>query len=515
MLIRIAAIASSAVLASLVAPHPATAQKSADTLRVAFADSISSLDITLNFNPEAQFFASAVFDPLVTYDRASRSIKPVLAESWERISDKVVEFKLRKGVKFHDGSDFTADDVVATYGGLADPRSKARWYRLDSWLDHVEKVDPYTVRLIEKGPTSYDVPYLSAVGIFPAALFGKLEDKADFGRKTPVGTGPYKVVSLDATKGIELVRNESYASASQFRPAAKIAHVRSIPMADVQTQIAGVMTGSLDLIHNVPRDQAEQLAETGQFLVTYASTANYGYIMMDAAGRSGNAALAKPGVRKAIELAVDRESLRRNILPGGSNAQLIDALCDDWTIDCPDKIATVPPQPDLAAAKKLLAEAGYPDGFDLEITTYVYTRAIAEAVGGELRKIGIRASIDVRTIGSYMEKQTSGKVQMMIAEISSGGSPTTYPALRLLYMYPDRDYARDETIRTLVNQATGEFDIATRKATYAKVYDRINAEAYLMPLMTLPATLVHGKTLDVGPGAINAFGADLVRMSWK
>jgi peptide/nickel transport system substrate-binding protein len=515
MTIRIAAIASTAALAALAAAQPVAAQKSADTLRVAFADPISSLDITLNFNPEAQFFAAAVFDPLVTYDRASRTIKPVLAESWQRISDTVVEFKLRHGVKFHDGSDFTADDVVATLEGLADPKSKARWYRLDSWLDHVEKVDAYTVRLIEKGPTAYDVPYLSAVGIFPAALFGKLEDKADFGRKTPVGTGPYKVVSLDATKGIELVRNDAYASASPFHPAGRIVRVRSVPMADMQTQIAGIMTGTLDLIHNVPRDQAEQLGETGQFRVTYASTANYGYIMMDAAGRSGNAALAKPAVRKAIELAVDRESLRRNILPGGGNAQLIDALCDDWEIDCPDKIATTPPPPDLAAAKKLLAEAGYPDGFDLEITTYSYSRATAEAVGGELRKIGIRATIDQRTIASYMEKQTSGKVQMMVAEISSGGSPTTYPALRLLYMYPDRDYARDEGIRAMVNQATGELDIATRKGTYAKIYDRINAEAYLMPLMTIPASLIHGKDLDVGPGSINAFGADLARMSWK
>jgi peptide/nickel transport system substrate-binding protein len=514
MRIRIAVIASCAALA-VVPPLPAAAQKSADTLRIAFADSISSLDITLNFNPEAQLVASAVFDPLVTYDRASRTIKPVLAESWRRISDTVVEFKLRQGVKFHDGGDFTADDVVATFEGLADPRSKARWYRLDSWLDHVEKVDAYTVRLIEKGPTAYDVPYLSAIGIFPASLFGKLEDKADFGRKTPVGTGPYKVVSLDAAKGIALVRNDSYASASPFRPAGKIGRIRSVPMADVQTQIAAVMTGALDLIHNVPRDQAEQLAETGQFLVTYASTANYGYIMMDAAGRSGNAALAKPGVRKAIELAVDRESLRRNILSGGGNSQLIDALCDDWEIDCPDKLATTPPRPDLAAARTLLADSGYPDGFDLEITTYSYSRAMAEAVGGELRKIGIRASIDVRTIASYMEKQTSGRVQMMVAEISSGGSPTTYPALRLLYMYPERDYARDEMIRTLVNQANGEFDIATRKGAYAKVYERINAAAYLMPLMTIPASLVHGKDVDVGPGAINAFGADLARMSWK
>ena len=88
-------------------------------------------------------------------------------------------------------------------------------------------------------------------------------------------------------------------------------------------------------------------------------------------------------------------------------------------------------------------------------------------------------------------------------------------ALRLLYMYPERDYARDDSIRTMVDKATTQFDIAARKATYAAIYDRINAQAYLMPLMTIPASLIHGKDLDVGPGGINAFGADLARMSWK
>ena len=196
---------------------PVAAQKSADTLRVGFIDPIATIEVAIDPKPETIMTTYAVFDGLVWYDPRAREYRPALAESWTRIGDRTVEFKLKRGIKFHDGSEFTADDVVYTYQWLTDPNSKLRFVPLE-FVERTEKIDDYTVRVIEKRPTAWDLARFDTA-IYPAAIHSKLADKSEFGRKAPIGTGPYKVESVDSTKGIVLTRHEGYQLAQPWRPA--------------------------------------------------------------------------------------------------------------------------------------------------------------------------------------------------------------------------------------------------------------------------------------------------------
>jgi peptide/nickel transport system substrate-binding protein len=493
---------------------PALAQKSADTVRVGLLDPVSTVDIVFDPKPETSFSAEAVFDSLLVYVPKTREFKPNLAMSWTRIDPRTLEFKLRQDVKFHDGSPFSADDVVYSINFLVDPASKIRFGDNWTWVDHAEKVDQYTVRVIAKQPTAYDLARLAtSTPIYPAAIHSKLADKSEFGRKTPIGTGPYKVESIDPTKGVMLVRNPDDKLASPWRPAARVARIHLIPIPDLQTQIAQLMTGGLDLIHEVPKDQAEQLGATPG----YAMTANQGvvfyYMALDSVNRSGNAALSNPDVRQALWMAVDRESLVKNVVPGGKAVEIVDALCVKIQIGC--SYGSAPPKFDPVAAKQLLAKAGFPDGFEAEITTFPGAHSVGEAVAGQLRKIGVRAKVDQKTFVGYRDKQREGKLQILVGHWSSGGLPDVASTMGYYFGGGPRDYWHDKTIDGWAAEAAREMDPAKRSAIYHQVFDYVNAHHYIMPLTTFPSILVHTSDLVVEQGSLSPAGASLDLMHWK
>jgi peptide/nickel transport system substrate-binding protein len=501
-----------AAAAVLLASGPASAQKAKDTLRIGYQDPITTVDLVQDTKPETDLSGNGVFDSLVYYDGASRSYKGVLAESWSWTDDKTLEFKLRRGIKFHDGSEFTAADVVYTVKYLTDPASRIRYTNLD-FVDHAEKIDGYTVRIVEKQATSFDLARMN-MAIYPAAIHGKLADKSEFGRKTPIGTGPYRVESIDSVKGISLVRNDKYVSAGAWRPAARIGRVQVVQIPDLQTQIAQLMTGGIDLVHDVPKDQSDQLASAPNLHATAAAGLPYFYMAMDSIARSGNTALQKVEVRRALEMAVNRESLARNVVAGGDAVRVVNTLCVEIQADCPQNLDAMPPAYDVAGARKLLAEAGYPEGFDIEITSIPGAQAIAEAVAGELRKAGVRAKVDHKTFGAYREKETQGKLEILIGHFwSSGAAPNG--SLEKFFGAPARDYTKDEVIAKLKAAAFGERDEAKRFEHYKKLMERVNERAYILPLTTFPSVWVSTDEVEVETGVLNSINGETVKMHWR
>ncbi|MDB5408070.1 MAG: hypothetical protein JWL84_2982 [Rhodospirillales bacterium] len=496
----------------LVIGGPALAQKAKDTLRIGYQDPITTVDLVQDTKPETDLSGNGVFDSLVYYDGPSRSYKGVLAESWSRIDDRTLEFKLRRGVKWHDGSDFTADDVVYSVKYLTDPASRIRYTNLD-FVDHAEKIDDFTVRIVEKQPTSYDLARMNGT-IFPAAIHGKLADKTEFGRKTPVGTGPYKVEAIDPVKGVTLVRNDRFVSPGPWRPAAAIGRVQAVPIPDLQTQIAQLLTGGIDLMHDVPKDQADQLSGAANLHATASAGLVYFYMAMDSIARSGNTALQKVEVRRALEMAIDREALARHVVAGGEAARVVNTLCVEIQADCPQVLDPMPPAYDFAGARKLLAEAGYPDGFDVDITSIPGAQGIAEAVAGELRKVGVRAKVDHKTFGAYREKETQGKLEILIGHFwSSGAAPNG--AMDKFFGAPARDYTKDDVIARLKAAAFGERDQEKRSADYEQIFERINERAYILPLTTFPSVWISTNEVEVEKGVLNSIGGETVKMRWR
>jgi peptide/nickel transport system substrate-binding protein len=249
---------------------PAGAQKAKDTLRIAFTDPISTILDMEDPKPETRITTAAVFDWLVCYDRNSRSFAPLLAKSWSQIDDRTIEFVLRDDVVFHDGSKLTADDVVYTLSWAIDPQNKLRYAAEDlAWLERAEKIDDTHVRIIAKQPTPLALIRLAvSAPILPAKLHASYENKSDFGRKTRVGTGPYKVASFDSSAGIVLVRNKDYKLASKCRAGASIGRIQVLPIPDVQTQVAQLTVGGIDILHTGSKDTADLLAANPLLAVT-------------------------------------------------------------------------------------------------------------------------------------------------------------------------------------------------------------------------------------------------------
>jgi peptide/nickel transport system substrate-binding protein len=506
-------LAGAALLAALSVP--AAAQKAADTLRFAFQDPISTVDIFFDPKPETEFAEDAIFDNLIVYDAKTRTYKPGLAASWKHVDAKTLELKLRPGITFHDGSPLTADDVVYTLNYLSDPKSKLRYAANWNFIDHAERVSSDTVRIVMKRPTAYDLARLATnTPIYPKAIHGKLAEKVDFGRTHPVGTGPYMVKSIDSTHGIVLVKNPHYKSPGPWRPAPSIGTIKLIPMPDLQTEIATMMTGGLDLIHDVPKDQAQNLAQTPGFAMTASQGLTFYFMAMASEDKSGNAPeLTKPEVRKALSMAIERESLAKNLVPGGDAVQVVDAFCIDTQVGCVH--SAKPPAFDPEGAKKLLAEAGYPNGFDVDITAYPGAWPEAEAVGGMLRKIGVRASVNTLTFVAYRKKQAAGKIQILVGHWASGGMPDAAAAADFLFAGGPRDYWNDKQLIDWQKEAGGEMDSAKRDALYKKIFNRINEKHYALTLTTFPTIFVHSADLVVPKGSLTTAGAQLDEMHWK
>jgi peptide/nickel transport system substrate-binding protein len=494
---------------------PATAQKAADTLRFAFQSPISTADIMYDPQPETEFTEDAVFDNLIVYDAETRQFKPGLASSWKHINPTTIELKLRHGITFHDGSPFNADDVVYTLNYLSNPKTRLRYSANWSFIDHAEKVDDYTVRVITKGPTAYDLARLATnTPIYPSDVHGKLEDKSKFGREHPVGTGPYILKSISSRDGIVLVKNPHYSSPGPWRPAASIGTIKIVPMPDLQTEIASLMTGAIDLVHDVPKDQAANLVTQPGLTETATEGLTFYFMAMAAKDKSGTAPeLTKPEVRKALEMAIDRESLVKNLVPGGDQVKVVNAFCIDVQVGCVH--SATPPAFDPAAAKKLLAEAGYPNGFDVDITAYPGAWPVSEAIAGQLRKIGVRASISNLTFPAYRKKQAAGKIQILVGHWASGGMPDAYGAPSFLFGTPVRDYWDDKQINDWEHAAGQEMDAKKRDDIYRKIFDRITDQHYVLPLTTFPTIFIHTKDLVIKRGSLTTAGAQLSEMHWK
>jgi peptide/nickel transport system substrate-binding protein len=494
---------------------PAGAQKAKDTLRIAFTDPISTILDMEDPKPETRITTAAVFDWLVCYDRNSRSFAPLLAKSWSQIDDRTIEFVLRDDVVFHDGSTLTADDVVYTLSWAIDPQNKLRYAAEDlAWLERAEKIDDTHVRIIAKQPTPLALIRLAvSAPILPAKLHASYENKSDFGRKTPVGTGPYKVASFDSSAGIVLVRNKDYKLASKCRAGASIGRIQVLPIPDVQTQVAQLTVGGIDILHTGSKDTADLLAANPLLAVTASQGMSFIYISMDAIGRSGNEALGKRKVRQALVQAMNRELVARSVLPGSDAVHAIDALCLPNQLGC--DYSTKPAPYDPAAAKRLLTEAGYPDGFDVEITAFTGNYSLAEALSGEFRKIGVRARVDKVTFGTYRQKEVSGKIQILAGSWSASGLPDVSATVNKYFDGGPRDYWRDPTIAKLAKDGLATLDEPKRRAIYRQLFDRVNEQSYVVPIANRPDAFVHTRDLHIGLGVINPYGAALTEMSWN
>ena len=493
-----------AALAIIFASSAAYADKANDTLDVAFTKELENVDSYFNSSREGVVMQRAVWDGLLYRDPKTNEYVGNLATNWKWIDDTTLEFKLRKGVKFHNGDDFTADDVVYTVDFVADPKNGVKTQRNVNWLKNAEKVDDYTVRIMLKAPFPAAIEYLSGpVSIYPKDYYAKV-GPSGMGLK-PVGTGPYKVESVDPGKHFVLVKNEDYFDGPKGKPKIGKIDIRTIP--DINTQLAELFSGSLDFIWQVPADQAEQMAQMGQFTVSNESTMRIGYISLDSAGRT-KSPLTDLKVRQAIEYAIDRKAVVDSLLKGKS--KVLYTFCFPSQFGCTEDVPHYDYDPEKA--KSLLAEAGYPNGFSIDFTGY-RDQLYAEAIASYLQAVGIKANLKMMQYSALREANMKGEEPMSFQTWGSYSVNDASASVSQFFKFGDLDDNRDEKVRDWLDVADNSTDPEKRKEFYKKALTRIAEQALWVPLFTYNTNYIFTKEVDYQPTPDEVLR--FIDMSWK
>ena len=489
---------------------PAHADKASGVLRLAADQPVSSISYYYDPSPDTVFESEAVYDSLVSYDVKTGTIQPLLAKTWRRIDPQTLEFDLRDDVTWQDGAKFTAADVAYTLNFLSDPKTVLRFKQNWSWIDKIEPLGDFRIRIHARQPTPYDLTRFAYVTtILPEHQAGTPQEKAYH----PIGTGPYRATTVNDATGLVFERNPNFNHGNPAKPGSNIARITMQPVPEEGTRVAQLLAGNLDMI-DASLEQAQSLAQDPRFELSIVQGASFMYVAYDARGRSGAKPVTDIRVRQALTMAIDRAALSK-LAAGDAKIDPPGAMCWRTQAGC-DYSAPLPPY-DPAGAKKLLAEAGYPNGFDIEITTFTGPPTqIAEAVAGQWHAIGVNAKIDRLAVVSYRKKQEAGKIQVMVAAWPGGNIPDVSATVDSFFAAGAADYSGDQLLHDLAAQSDAAMDPAARKAIGRTMFDRATEQFFFLPLAPSPTILVHTKEVAVSQSnRFTPLGYEVSDLNWR
>ncbi len=479
-------------LALVAAVVPAHAQKSANILRIAWRDAVPDVDPYYNQLRTGLVLAHEAWDTLVYRDPDTFQIKPLLASSWKQTSDTTYEFELRQGVSFHDGSPFTADDVVYTIDTvLADPRIAVP--SNFAYLAGAEKIDDFHVRVTLKRIFPAALEYMAmTLPIWPKAYRERVGPAAF--SQAPVGTGPYRITRIDGLSEIDLERNDSYFDGPKGHPA--IPKIVIHEVADATTEITEILAGRADWIWQFNPDQFENISRVPALQAIRAESMRIGYLSLDAAGRTGaDNPLTKLPVRQAIAHAIDRATIARQLIQGGS--RVLEAACYPTQFGCDQAVATRYDY-DPALAKKLLADAGYPNGFETELVSYVLPQ-YSVAIEGYLKAVGINARLSELQVAPAVQRSLEGRTPVYAGSWGSYSINDVSAILPVFFDGSGNDYSRDPEVERLVQAGGATTDADQRRSAYSSALRRISEQVYWLPLSTYVTTYAFSRQLNFRP----------------
>ncbi|GAB7258584.1 ABC transporter substrate-binding protein [Dickeya ananatis] len=455
------------------------AGKQNDTLVYASDSEVENVSPYHNNMREGVILAHLAWDTLIYRDPKTGEYKGELATDWQWESPSVLLLHLRKGVTFHNGDAFSADDVVYTFDNIAGPNTASVIPQSVDWIDKVEKVDDYTVRLHLKKPFPAALEYLSGpTPIYPAHYFQQV--KLEGFSKAPVGTGPYKIVKVMPGQGVMMEKNPDYFKDSPIGQP-KIGKIQFVVIRDPEARVAQLMTGQVDWIWRVASDQVDSLSAMPNIAVKSGETMRVGFLALNtnATGPEG-VPFKDLRVRQAINYAINRQAMVDNLVRGGSKP--VYSACFRTQTAC-DTSQVIQYPYDPAKAKQLLAQAGYANGFDTDLWAY-RERDYAEAIIGDLRKVGIRARLHFVQYPVMASALASGQAPLAF---STWGSFSINDATAFVTPYfggKGSDIWKDPAVMAELAQADTVIDPQQRRAQYAALLGHISAQAYMAPLFS-------------------------------
>lgn len=374
----------------LFAGAPA-AQAGRDVLVVDLVNEPSSLDPHIQWNPDSYYVYRNIFDNLVTRDDSGR-IVPQIATAWRQVSDTVIEFDIRQGVTFHDGSPLTAEDVVFSVRRIIDPELKSPQFSQFNRIDKAEIVDGTKVRLTTKGPYPVLLAQLVKLSIVPKAHVERL-GKDEFNLK-PMGSGPYRFAGWQRGVRVTLEANPAYWGDKPTFPKAEF---NAVP--DVATRMANLRSGRSDLAVTLGPDQAAELRNDPRARVLSVLTERVAYLRLNAA----HGPLADVRLRRAVAAAIDRTTLVEALL--GNYDKVVDVLGSPASFGFVEGVPG--PRYDAAAAKRAIAELGPAAQQEMTFATApVFDQRIVQALHQMLTEAGLKVRITSSDMQTYLRRST-------------------------------------------------------------------------------------------------------------
>lgn len=421
--------------AAAVLARAAPAQERGKTLRMGIGAQVTSIDPQYHNISPNNAFGSMVYGALVDTDGQSR-LKPGLALGWTAIADDVWEFKLRPGVVFHNGRPFTADDVAFTFERIPTVVNSPGSYSTFIYsIARVEIVNPLTLRLHTKGPDPLLPASMSQVWMLNRATHTGATTEDFNSGKAAIGAGPFKVLSVAFGNKVELARN-----AAHWEPPAWD-QVTYRQLTNEAGREAALLSGDVDFIDQVPTPDVKTLRSNPKVRLSEADSLRVIYLAMDQ-GRTGPSPFitdtnGKPldrnplmdvRVRRALSLALDRFAEVDRVMEGVARPtlQYMAPGTFGYVPDLP------PPRADVAEAKRLLAEAGYPQGFSITLhgpnDRYPNDFRIVQAVAQMWTRAGVKTQVDTAPYSVFI---TRASRQEFSAFLVSWGTPTGEPSAGL------------------------------------------------------------------------------------
>lgn len=418
----------------------------------------------------------SMFDSLIRRDFLSDGkgggsrLQPGLAESWARIDDKTIEFKLRKGVKFHNGDELTADDVVFTFthGRMLGDRPILPAGRQEmNTISHAERVDRYTVRIVSRVPDVMMEQRLAGYASWIVNARDYLTRGYDQVRRRPVGTGPYKIAEFVDGEYIRLAAHDDYFGG---KPTAASLTFKAVP--ETSARIAGLVSGEFDIIVNVPPDQVEVLRGYKDIAVEQVVLDNSHMLVffMDAPF------MQDKKVRQALSLAIDRDLLRRalwedkNYTPNGHQLPSYELYLPDYPGFAFDP----------AKARKLVAESSYkgePIVYRLPLNYYLNSLEAAQAMQQMWKDVGLNVKLE--PVENWTQVQAPGTHIRPWSNTHRIPDPTgSFVAqwgrisdIQQNKKAPERAWKAPEEFNRLHDTLISSSDVAARKDAYRKSLD--------------------------------------------
>jgi peptide/nickel transport system substrate-binding protein len=442
--------------ALVAAALPAAAQN----LRIALSSEPTSVDPHYHVLAPNNALAAHLFDALVDTDDAQRLV-PSLATAWKNDGANKWTFTLRKGVKFSNGKPFSAEDAIFTFCRVAKNETNIASGNKDliRSMKSVEAPDPFTLVVTTAEPEPLLPRLLAGIPVLSASIaaHGKVTFNLDAncGVTGPwpsvsqfnegavaIGTGPYKLKSYVRGSAIDLERHDGY-----WGDKPHWATVKMVPVTNAGPRLAGLIAGDFDLIENPAARDLQRIREDKRLAFVSTPSSRVIFWQLDVArspspfvneGKGANP-MQDARVRKAMAMAIDREAIVKRLMDGGAVVanQFLPA----------GMYGTLPNPPaikhDPAAARKLLAEAGYANGFDLTLTStndrYINDGQIAQAVAGYLSQVGIRTKVDAMTRAIYFPRRAKKEFSF---SMGGWGSAEASSFLRYWAAAPDEKNTR-------------------------------------------------------------------------